>query len=149
MEVKKETPFQVEFYASDSGVTMDYLSDNIIDIGITDTVLLDTLATDQGIIDRRETGWRDHWMLVGRKIIPRNSRTRAQVYSRCFRRFTTTSTLIPVLPQCFCLVLTDLHPMLRSHPSGPRLAGHHRPQPQRPGMRLLRVRLRRPWQNLQ
>lgn len=37
----------------------------MIDIGITDTILLDTLAKDQGIIERRETGWRDHWMLVG------------------------------------------------------------------------------------
>ncbi|KFZ06596.1 hypothetical protein V501_07262 [Pseudogymnoascus sp. VKM F-4519 (FW-2642)] len=79
VEVKKETPFVVEFYASDSGVTIDYLSENIIDIGVTDSVLLDTLATNQGIIDRRETGWRDHWMLVGPQNnpakLPENSDT--------------------------------------------------------------------------
>ncbi|OBT60614.1 hypothetical protein VE03_10865 [Pseudogymnoascus sp. 23342-1-I1] len=79
VEVKKETPFIVEFYASDSGVTLDYLSENIIDIGITDSVLLDTLATDQGIIDRREASWRDHWMLVGPQNnpakLPENSDT--------------------------------------------------------------------------
>ncbi|OBT75116.1 hypothetical protein VF21_05493 [Pseudogymnoascus sp. 05NY08] len=45
VEVKKETPFVVEFYASDSGVTIDYLSENIIDVGITDSVLLDTLRS--------------------------------------------------------------------------------------------------------
>lgn len=60
----------VEFYSSDSAVTIDYLTENVIDLGFTDTILLDTLLKDQGIADRRETGWRDHWMLVGPKDNP-------------------------------------------------------------------------------
>lgn len=60
----------VEFYSSDSAVTIDYLTENVIDLGFTDTILLDTLLKDEGIADRRETGWRDHWMLVGPKDNP-------------------------------------------------------------------------------
>lgn len=65
VEVNQETPFLVEFYDSDSAITINYMAENIIDIAFADSIFLDTLASDKGIINRRETGWHGHWLLVG------------------------------------------------------------------------------------
>ena len=55
----------MEWYASDTTWTFTYLRNKIVDIGITYHAIAELIALKEGIIDRIEYAWRDHWLLVG------------------------------------------------------------------------------------
>jgi len=63
---KNGTPqFSIEWYTSDTTVSIDYLRKNVVDVGITYHAVAEHTALEEKIIDRVEYLWRDHWMLVG------------------------------------------------------------------------------------
>ena len=55
----------IEWYASDTTDTIEYLRRKIVDVGITYHAIAECTALDEGVIDRVEYAWRDHWILVG------------------------------------------------------------------------------------
>ena len=57
--------FAIEWYTSDTSVSVDYLHKNVVDVGITYHAVAEHTALDEHVIDRVEYVWRDHWMLVG------------------------------------------------------------------------------------
>ncbi|KAK3176578.1 hypothetical protein OEA41_007901 [Lepraria neglecta] len=74
--------FSVEWYTSDTSVSIDYLHKNVVDVGITYHAIAESTALEKGVIDRVEYVWRDHWMLVGPKANPANLPTdgRSSIY---------------------------------------------------------------------
>lgn len=60
--------FQIEWYTSDTTFSIQYLRQRIVDIAITYHAVAEQNAFDEGICDRVEYAWRDHWMLVGKSI---------------------------------------------------------------------------------
>ena len=58
-------PFAVAWHASDTSASFNHLAQNIADVSITYHAAAEQIAILQGIADRREYAWRDHWMLVG------------------------------------------------------------------------------------
>ncbi|MCJ1253207.1 hypothetical protein MMC24_001018 [Lignoscripta atroalba] len=63
-------PFAVAWHASDTSASFNHLAQNIADVSITYHAAAEQIAILQGIADRREYAWRDHWMLVGPKSNP-------------------------------------------------------------------------------
>lgn len=59
--------FSIEWYTSDTTVSIDYLKKKVVDIGITYHAVAEHTALTESIVDRVEYVWRDHWMLVGMK----------------------------------------------------------------------------------
>ena len=65
---KDGTPqFSIEWYTSDTTVSIDYLRKNVVDVGITYHAVAEHTALEEHIVDRVEYVWRDHWMLVGKR----------------------------------------------------------------------------------
>ncbi|KAL2038000.1 hypothetical protein N7G274_009220 [Stereocaulon virgatum] len=62
--------FSIEWYTSDTSGSIDYLHQNVVDVGITYHAVAEYTAKTAGVIDRVEYVWRDHWMLVGPKANP-------------------------------------------------------------------------------
>ena len=58
-------PFSVAWLKSDTTGSFNYLGENAADLSITYHAAAEELAIQQGIADRREYAWRDHWLLVG------------------------------------------------------------------------------------
>ena len=58
-------PFLIEWYTSDTTVSINLLRREIVDLGITYHSIAEQAALEDGIVDRVEYAWRDHWMLVG------------------------------------------------------------------------------------
>jgi hypothetical protein len=58
-------PFKVVWLASDTSASFNYLAQNAADVSITYHAVAEFVAMQQGIADRCEYAWRDHWMLVG------------------------------------------------------------------------------------
>ena len=61
--------FSVEYFASDTTLTVDYLRRNIVDVGITYHEIAEYSVHRVGIIDRIDYVWKDHWMLVGTRTV--------------------------------------------------------------------------------
>ena len=61
--------FSIEWYTSDTSVSIDYLHKSVFDVGITYHAIVENTALVEKVIDRVEYVWRDHWMLVGRTTI--------------------------------------------------------------------------------
>ena len=61
----KVEQFQVAWLASDTSASFNYLAQNAADISITYHAIAESVAIQQGIADRCEYAWRDHWMLIG------------------------------------------------------------------------------------
>lgn len=57
--------FKVAWLASDTSASFNYLAQNAADVSITYHAAAEHVAMQQGIADRCEYAWRDHWMLVG------------------------------------------------------------------------------------
>ena len=57
--------FSIEWYTSDTTVSIDYLRKGVVDVGITYHAVAEHTALEEKIVDRVEYVWRDHWMLVG------------------------------------------------------------------------------------
>lgn len=60
-----EEPFAVVWSASDTSLSFNALALRGADLSITYHPVAEEIALEQGIADRREYAWRDHWMLVG------------------------------------------------------------------------------------
>lgn len=60
-------PFAIAWSASDTSLSFNSLALRGADLSITYHPAAEEIALDQGIADRREYAWRDHWMLVGEK----------------------------------------------------------------------------------
>lgn len=58
-------PFAVAWMASDTTMSFNSLALKAVDLSITYHPIAEKIALEQGIADRREYIWRDHWMLVG------------------------------------------------------------------------------------
>lgn len=56
---------------SDTSASFNYLAQNAADVSITYHALAEKIAMGQGVADRRENAWRDHFMLVG-EFIPQH-----------------------------------------------------------------------------
>ena len=61
--------FSIEWYTSDTTVSIDYLRKNVVDVGITYHAVAEHTALEEHIVDRVEYVWRDHWMLVGTRLL--------------------------------------------------------------------------------
>jgi len=71
VEICKETPFLIEFYdAENPSHANDLVEKGLVDVAFTDNIASDLIALARGVVDRLETVWRDHWMLVGPKTNP-------------------------------------------------------------------------------
>jgi hypothetical protein len=68
VEQKKTTPFSVAWFASDTSISFNSLAQNIADVSITYHEVAERAAMIQGIADRYEYAFRDHWMIVGMKF---------------------------------------------------------------------------------
>ena len=58
-------PFSIAWSASDTSMSFNSLALRGADLSITYHPVAEEIALEQGIADRREYAWRDHWMLVG------------------------------------------------------------------------------------
>ena len=65
VEREEHAPFGVAWLASDTSASFNYLAQGAADLSITYHAVAEGVAINQGIADRREYAWRDHWMLVG------------------------------------------------------------------------------------
>lgn len=63
--ISVEPPFSIAWYASDTSQSFNYLAQNVVDLSITYHAGAEHIALKQGVADRREYLFRDHWMLVG------------------------------------------------------------------------------------
>ncbi|KAM0802258.1 putative extracellular tungstate binding protein [Usnea florida] len=88
-EHDKRDPFAIEWYTSDTSGSIDYLHRKVVDVGITYHAIAEYTALQDGIIDRVEYVWRDHWMLVGPKNNPAEIPTdrRESIYVLLMRLF--------------------------------------------------------------
>lgn len=68
MQRAQVPPFKVVWLASDTSASFNYLAQNAADVSITYHAVAESVAMQQGIADRCEYAWRDHWMLVGEYI---------------------------------------------------------------------------------
>ena len=58
-------PFTVVWIKSDTAASFNHLAENAADLSITYHPRAESIALQQGIADRSEYAWRDHFMLVG------------------------------------------------------------------------------------
>lgn len=65
MRTTNAKPFAVAWMASDTTLSFNSLALRAVDMSITYHAIAEQTAMEQGIADRREYIWRDHWMLVG------------------------------------------------------------------------------------
>ena len=65
MKKTAAAPFAVAWMASDTTMSFNSLALKGVDMSITYHPIAEKTAIQQGIADRREYIWRDHWMLVG------------------------------------------------------------------------------------
>ncbi|RDW80191.1 hypothetical protein BP6252_04829 [Coleophoma cylindrospora] len=63
-------PFTVAWLLSDTSASFNFLGSRSADLSITYHKIAEGIAIKQGIADRREYAWRDHWLLVGPKSNP-------------------------------------------------------------------------------
>ncbi|ERF70796.1 hypothetical protein EPUS_08354 [Endocarpon pusillum Z07020] len=63
-------PFRACWIASDTSASFNNLALNAADVSITYHATAEKIAMGQGVADRRENAWRDHFMLVGPKSNP-------------------------------------------------------------------------------
>ncbi|KAE9378272.1 hypothetical protein N431DRAFT_528464 [Stipitochalara longipes BDJ] len=72
MKTTGSPPFSVAWMASDTTMSFNSLALQAVDMSITYHPVAEKTAIQQGIADRREYIWRDHWMLVGPTSNPAN-----------------------------------------------------------------------------
>ncbi|ESZ96280.1 hypothetical protein SBOR_3335 [Sclerotinia borealis F-4128] len=62
--------FSIAWLLSDTSASFSYLASRAADCSITYHEVAEEMAVRQGIAERRENVWRDHWLLVGPKENP-------------------------------------------------------------------------------
>ncbi|KAF3941563.1 hypothetical protein ABW19_dt0205609 [Dactylella cylindrospora] len=67
-----DEPFKVGWYLSDTTVSINYLSQGVVDVGFTYSEVAEKIAISQGIATSRYYAWRDHFYLVGPQENPAN-----------------------------------------------------------------------------
>lgn len=67
---KADSPFRIAWIATDTSLSFNALASGAADMSITYHAYAEKLALRQGIADRCVYAWRDHFMLVGKAIIP-------------------------------------------------------------------------------
>jgi hypothetical protein len=79
-------PFRACWIASDTSASFNHLAQNAADVSITYIAAAENIARIQGVTDRREYIWRDHWMLVGSSpgIAARTTREGCDTQSPCW-----------------------------------------------------------------
>lgn len=60
--------FSVAWLMSDTSASFNYLASRAADLSITYHHAAEAIAIKQGIANRREYAWRDHWLLVGQSF---------------------------------------------------------------------------------
>jgi hypothetical protein len=65
VEMQKVEPFAIAWFASDTTQSFTYLAQNVVDMSVTYHAAAEQIAISQGIADRWEYVFRDHWMIVG------------------------------------------------------------------------------------
>lgn len=65
-------PFRIAWLASDTSLTFNSLAQGSSDVGITYHAYAERVAVQQGVVNRVEYAWRDHFVLVGPKENPAN-----------------------------------------------------------------------------
>jgi len=86
-------PFTIVWIKSDTAASFNYLAENAADLSITYHVMAESIALKQGIADRSEYAWRDHFMLVG----PRSNPAGLSVGGKA-----TGLTIYDLFSQLFC-----------------------------------------------
>ncbi|MCJ1391737.1 hypothetical protein MMC18_004602 [Xylographa bjoerkii] len=71
-------PFNVAWIKSDTAASFNHLAENAADLSITYHIMAENIALRQGIADRSEYAWRDHFMLVGPRSNPAKLTTGGQ-----------------------------------------------------------------------
>ncbi len=65
-----QTPFRVAWYKSDTTVTLGYLKDGTIDVGLTYNAAAEAIAVADGYANAYAYAFRDHFCIVGPKANP-------------------------------------------------------------------------------
>ena len=64
-------PFAVEWYTSDTTVTINYLQEGIVDVGITYSLVAEQIAIKQGVaLSPAYYAFRDHFLVIGPRSNP-------------------------------------------------------------------------------
>ncbi|KAK6340514.1 hypothetical protein TWF696_008840 [Orbilia brochopaga] len=79
VNVKKEKPFRVAWYLSDTTVSINYLREGTVDVGFTYSEVAEKIAIAQEVATTRHYAWRDHFLLVGPKENPANVSKEADI----------------------------------------------------------------------
>ena len=69
-------PFAVSWLKSDTSASFNYLAQGSADLSITYHHAAEQIARKQGVADRYEYAWRDHFMLVGKTCNPKTGYSR-------------------------------------------------------------------------
>jgi len=64
-EGKEKEAFSIAWLMSDTSASFNYLASRAADMSITYHHAAEDIAVKQGIANRREYAWRDHWLRVG------------------------------------------------------------------------------------
>ncbi|QSZ35376.1 hypothetical protein DSL72_008246 [Monilinia vaccinii-corymbosi] len=96
--------FSIAWLFSDTSASFNHLGSRAADCSITYHGIAEEMAIKQGIAERREYAWRDHWLLVGPKENPAglpldgaNSLTIYALFSQLFMACDEDSTNIRFL----------------------------------------------------
>lgn len=76
---QKRESFAIAWLMSDTSADYNYLASRAADLSITYHHASEAIAIQQGIADRREFAWRDHWLLVDTGNYRRHIRLSFQV----------------------------------------------------------------------
>lgn len=68
IQENRSEPFSVAWLLSDTSGSFNYLASRAADCSITYHKVAEEIAVQQGVADRREYAWRDHWLLVGENV---------------------------------------------------------------------------------
>ncbi|KAF3905912.1 hypothetical protein ABW21_db0200328 [Orbilia brochopaga] len=79
VNVKKERPFRVAWYLSDTTVSINYLREGTVDVGFTYSEIAEKIAIAQEVATSRHYAWRDHFLLVGPPENPANVSKEADI----------------------------------------------------------------------
>ncbi|MCJ1383518.1 hypothetical protein MMC17_006632 [Xylographa soralifera] len=99
METKPNfEPFTAVWIRSDTAASFNHLAENAADLSITYHVMAESIALRQGITDRSEYAWRDHFMLVG----PRSDPAKLAACQQA-----TRPTIYHLFSQIFCAAVGE------------------------------------------
>ena len=90
-------PFAVSWLKSDTSASFNYLAQGSADLSITYHHAAEQIARQQGVAERYEYAWRDHFMLVGKTLNPREVLQKEVAWSK---RSRDEAVMIEVTSSC-------------------------------------------------